>query len=151
MATASRRARKCWYTARDITLSGSADSSCVASVIRVCARSTPRATGLQASITAMPYAVSGPIRIGSQSIARHDEQRGSVELVDRPQPIGVVVLSDVHHLLLRRHARDRHRVVEATVDADEAAVLFARHQVERQVAERHRYDGIERVRVTGAH
>src|SRR5439155_20618008 len=59
-------------------------------------------------------------------IARHDEQRGPIEIINRPQPVGVVVLRHVHHLLLRRHAGNRHTVVEPAVDAHRGAVwLFS--------------------------
>src|SRR5438093_547754 len=39
-------------------------------------------------------------------IARHDEQRRAVEVIDPPEAIGFVVLGHVDHLLLRRHAGD---------------------------------------------
>src|SRR6266516_1079163 len=92
-----------------------------------------------------------PLRRRYSLVARHDEQRGTIELVNRPQPLGVVILRDVHDLLLRCHARDRHAVVEPAVDADQATVLLPRNQIEGEVTERHRDDGVECVGIAGAH
>src|SRR5258706_3197848 len=79
------------------------------------------------------------------SVARHNEQRCTVELVNRPQALRVVVLRHVHDLLLRRHARQGHGVVEPLMYAHEPAVLFFYHELERHVAERHRHNRVERV------
>src|SRR6266566_748869 len=81
------------------------------------------------------------------SVACHDEEWRAVELVDRPQAPCVVVLRDVDDFLLRRHARDRNAVVKALVNAHETAELLLQYQGEREIAERHRYDRVECIRI----
>src|SRR2546427_3097477 len=112
---------------------------------------TARMTGAWNTVPATPKPTSPTLSMQMSSIARHDEQRSAVELVNRPQPIGVVVLRDVHDFLLRCHARERHAVVESAVDADQATVLLPHDQIEREIAEGHRDDRIECVWIAGAH
>src|SRR6267143_58979 len=87
----------------------------------------------------------------SSFVTGHDEQRRAVELIDRPQPLGVVVLGYVHDLFLRGHARDRDAVVKPAVNADQSSILLPAYEIERQVAKRHRHDRIKRIRIAGAH
>src|SRR5437867_5513662 len=62
---------------------------------------------------AAPHAVASSSAAWEILVTRHDEQRRAIEVVNRAQAIRVVVLRHVHDLLLRRHARDRHAVVES--------------------------------------
>src|SRR5712691_3453357 len=101
--------------------------------------------------TTLPTASSTTLVTGLSSfVTSHDEQRRAVEVINRSQPLSVVVLGYIHDLLLRCDIGDRHAVVEAAVNADQSSILLPAHEIERQVANRHWHDRVERVRIAGA-
>src|SRR5438067_13493708 len=125
--------------------------TCCAAAARNRSRMTRMAKAEVRMTTNTPRSPIRSIRSRRFPIARHNEQRRAVELIDRPQALGVVVLGNVHDLLLRRHVREWDAVVEAPMNADQPAILLPDHEIERQVAERHRHDRVERVGVARAH
>src|SRR5690606_11892365 len=114
------------------------------------AGSTPRALTRLAQTLALALALA--LAPKDSPLARHDEQRPPLErLVLGAQAVDVVVLFDVDHLLVLGHDGQRHAAVAALVDADEQAGLAGEHEVEREVAEGHRHDRVQRVWIAGAH
>src|ERR1035438_6795046 len=91
---------------------------------------------------------------GGQSLsrfARHDEERLHFEaLVVGSEALHVVLLLYIHDFLGRCNRIDRQVVVTAIPENHQASVDLAQKQVEREVAVRHRHDGINRVGVAAA-